>query len=257
MLKIATWNVNSLRVRLPHLLDWLEKHQPDIVALQETKTPDEDFPVSPLSEAGYRVIFSGQKAYNGVALLSRLTACDICTSLPNLTDDPQRRFIAATYDTVRVLNLYVPNGAAIDSDKYFYKLSWLEQLKAYLNDQLKQYERVIVLGDFNIAPADADVYDPTRWQNCIVTSPVERAALQALYTLGLQDSFRLFEQPASCFSWWDYRTGAWRGNRGLRIDLILISTALVPLCTACTIDTEPRGLTRPSDHAPVVASFAL
>jgi exodeoxyribonuclease III len=252
MLKIATWNVNSLRVRLPHLLDWLSTHQPDIMALQEIKMTDEQFPLAEIETAGYDALFAGQKTYNGVALLSRKPGSDVITDLPNF-NDPQRRFLGATYDNLRILNVYVPNGASVGSDKYQYKLAWLNQLQDYLRGHFKQHSHLIVLGDFNIAPEDQDVYDPSAWAGKILVSPEERNALQNLLHLGLQDTFRLFEQPADSFSWWDYRQGSFQRNHGVRIDFILASTALQ--CTACTIDMAPRRLERPSDHAPVVATF--
>ncbi|MBE9563058.1 MAG: exodeoxyribonuclease III [Proteobacteria bacterium] len=250
MFKIATWNVNSVRVRLPQLLDWLEINKPDIMALQETKVTDDLFPVAEIEASGYKVIFAGQKTYNGVAILSKQTAKDIVTDLPNL-DDPQRRVLGATYKDIRVLNLYVPNGTSLDSDKYQYKLNWLKQLYNYTQIAIKQHDKLIILGDFNIAPTDDDVYDPKVWVNRIIVSPKERAALQSLLDLGLRDCFRLFEQDG--FSWWDYRHGGFQRNHGLRIDLILASSGLN--CTTCKIDTTPRGSERPSDHAPVFAIF--
>jgi len=250
MLKIATWNVNSIRVSLSQLLDWLATNQPDIMALQETKVTDDLFPISEIEASGYKVIFSGQKTYNGVALISKQTAKEIVTDLPNL-DDPQRRVLGANYGEVQVLNLYVPNGNSLDSDKFQYKLNWLKYLHDYIQTTLKQNSKFIILGDFNIAPADADVYDPKAWAGKIIVSPKERAALQSLLDLGLRDCFRLFEQDG--FSWWDYRHGGFQHNRGLRIDLILASSELK--CTACTIDTVPRKLERPSDHTPVMAVF--
>ena len=250
MLKIATWNVNSVRVRLPQILDWLVINKPDIMALQEIKVTDDLFPIAEIRDYGYEVIFAGQKTYNGVAILSKQKAKDIITDLPNL-DDPQRRVLGATYADIRVLNLYVPNGTSLDSDKYQYKLDWLQHLHNYIQTAIKQHDKLIVLGDFNIAPTDDDVYDPKVWVNRIIVSPKERAALQGLLDLGLRDCFRLFEQDG--FSWWDYRQGGFPRNRGLRIDLILASMGLN--CTTCTIDTTPRGLERPSDHAPVVAIF--
>lgn len=255
-MKIATWNVNSLRVRLPHLLAWLDTEKPDIVALQETKTVDEDFPLSEIHTAGYQAVFSGQKSYNGVALLSRLTPAGVTRDIAGL-EDAQRRLLAANYNGLRVINLYVPNGASVDSEKYVYKLSWLEKTSAWIQQQLGAHEHLIVLGDFNIAPEDRDVHDPAAWQGQVLVSEAERAAFTRLHNLGLHDCFRLFEQPADVFSWWDYRAGAFRRNHGMRIDHILISPALRALCTACRIDTTPRKLERPSDHAPVVAEFAL
>lgn len=254
MLKIATWNVNSLTVRLPQLVDWLQQQQPDIMALQETKTPDEKFPYQEIRAVGYHVLFAGQKTYNGVALLSRLPGTEVITDLPELSD-PQRRVLGATYENLRILNLYVPNGATVGSDKYDYKLNWLKHLHNYVKDSLARYPRLMVLGDFNIAPTDQDVYDPARWVGEVLVSPPERAALQGLLSLGLHDTFRLFEQAIDSFTWWDYRAAAFRRNHGVRIDLILASTTLTAGCTTCVIDKQPRCLERPSDHAPVVATF--
>ena len=254
-LKIATWNVNSLGVRLPHLLDWLASEQPDIVALQETKTVDEKFPVGAIEAAGYRAACSGQKTYNGVALLSRMPVTDVITDLPDLAD-PQRRILAATIGDVRVLNLYVPNGQSVDSDKYAYKLDWLDKVTAYIKQQLAGYPNFVVLGDFNIAPEERDVHDPQAWEGQVLFSAPERAAFRRLLDTGLCDTFRLFEQDAKLFSWWDYRMLAFRRNHGLRIDHILASPALCKACSACRIDKPTRALERPSDHAPVVAEFA-
>ncbi len=253
--KIATWNVNSLRVRMPQLLEWLDQVQPDIVALQETKVQDKDFPADALEVAGYKVIYSGQKSYNGVAIISRHTAADeIITDIPGL-DDPQRRILAATYNGLRVINLYVPNGQSVGSEKFHYKLEWLNQVRLYIASQLQQYPRLVVLGDFNIAPDERDVHDPEQWHDKILCSDEERAALQQIHACGLKDSFRLFDQPDGSFSWWDYRMAAFRRNLGLRIDLVLASEALCKQALSCHIDTSPRGLERPSDHAPVVAEF--
>lgn len=254
MLKIATWNVNSLNVRLPQVLDWLRTQQPDILALQETKLSDPDFPTLDIAEVGYQAVFSGQKTYNGVAILSRLPAHDLITDLPAL-DDPQRRVLAATIGGVRVLNLYVPNGQAVGSDKYRYKLGWLSQLNAWLATELKQHNKLVVLGDFNIAPEDRDVHDPSAWAGQVLCSEPERAAFQRLIEQGLKDTFRLFPQEERSFSWWDYRAAAFRRNLGLRIDHILASPALAAVCHGCRIDPAPRRLERPSDHAPVVAEF--
>ncbi len=256
MFKIATWNVNSLRVRLPQVLDWLKNTKPDILALQEIKMTDEQFPLEEIQAAGYKALFAGQKAYNGVALLSRLSCSDVMTDLPGL-DDPQRRVLGATYEKLKVLNVYVPNGTAVGSEKYQYKLNWFKHLHQYISETLKQFPHLIVLGDFNVAPDDRDVYDPVIWKERLIVSPPERAALQELINLGLHDTFRLFEQPPALFSWWDYRTRAFERNRGLRIDLILASTALKSSCTACTIDIAPRSLERPSDHTPVLATFNI
>jgi exodeoxyribonuclease-3 len=255
-LKIASWNVNSLRVRLGHVTDWLAREAVDVLALQETKTRDEDFPVAAFSELGYAVSFSGQPTYNGVALVSRQPIADVRTELDGLAD-PQRRVLAATIDGVRIYNLYVPNGQSVDSDKYQYKLSWLNALRQQIAAELGRHERCVLLGDFNIAPADADVHDPEAWQGKVLCSEPERAALERLLELGLHDVFRNFDQEEKSYSWWDYRAAAFRRNLGLRIDLILASTARAGACTASRIDKEPRRLERPSDHTPVIAEFSL
>ena len=255
-MKIATWNVNSLKVRLPQVLQWLESEKPDIIGLQETKLTDELFPRDELEAAGYRVLFSGQKTYNGVALLSREEATDPITDLPGL-DDPQRRVLGATVSGVRFLNLYVPNGQEVGSDKYAYKLDWIEKLQAHVRAQLEIHENVVIVGDFNIAPEDRDVYDPAGWADSVLFSPPEREAFRRLLDAGLADAFRLFEQEEKIWSWWDYRMGAFRRDMGLRIDHILVSSALAKSCTACRIDRAPRTWERPSDHAPVVAEFSL
>ena len=252
--KIATWNVNSLNVRLPRTLDWLRDQRPDILALQETKLIDSDFPTLDLANAGYRAVFSGQKTYNGVAILSRLPAGEIATDLPGL-NDPQRRVLGATIGNVRILNLYVPNGQAVGSDKYAYKLNWLEKLTAWLRDELTRHPRMVVLGDFNIAPEDRDVHDPAAWAGQVLCSDAERAAFRRLLDLGLRDAFRLFPQKDRVFSWWDYRAAAFRRNLGLRLDHILVSPALAAVCVACQVDKTPRQMERPSDHAPVIAEF--
>lgn len=256
MIKIATWNVNSLRVRLSQVLDWISSNQPDILALQETKLLDENFPLTEIQSAGYQVIYSGQKTYNGVALLSRSPAKDIINELPGL-DDHQRRVLFATYDELRVLNVYVPNGQSVESDKYQYKLAWLKKLTAYIQQQLKTYQYLVVLGDFNIAPEPRDVHDPELWQGQVLFSEPERAAFKGLLDTGLCDTFRLFDQEEKQYSWWDYRMMAFRRNKGLRIDHILASEALGKQCVTCTIDKEPRRWERPSDHTPVVAEFKL
>ena len=255
-MKIASWNVNSLKVRLPQVLQWLESEKPDIIGLQETKLTDELFPRNEIEAAGYRVLFSGQKTYNGVALLSREEATDPITDLPGL-DDPQRRVLGATVNGVRFLNLYVPNGQEVGSDKYAYKLDWIEKLQAHVRAQLEIHENVVIVGDFNIAPEDRDVYDPAGWADSVLFSPPEREAFRRLLDVGLADAFRLFEQEEKIWSWWDYRMGAFRRDMGLRIDHILVSSALAKSCTACRIDRAPRTWERPSDHAPVVAEFSL
>lgn len=255
-MKIATWNVNSLKVRLPQVLDWLASEQPDILCLQETKLTDENFPADDITAAGYEVVYSGQKTYNGVATISRSAAADVITDVPGL-DEPQRRILGTTIDGVRVLNLYVVNGQEVGSDKFAHKLHWLDKVTGYIDQQLKDHERFVVLGDFNIAPADEDVHDPEAWHERILCSTPERDALGRMLGLGLQDTFRLFPQEEKSFSWWDYRAAAFRRNMGLRIDLILASQALADCCSACHIDKAPRRLERPSDHTPVVAEFSL
>ncbi len=253
-MKIASWNVNSLKVRLPQVLDWLQMREPDIVGLQETKTPDENFPREALEQAGYHVVYSGQKTYNGVALLSREPLSDIVTDVPGL-DDPQRRILAATVGDLRILNLYVVNGQVVGSDKYDYKLRWLEKVREFIAADLRDHENYIVLGDFNIAPDDRDVHDPALWHDRVLVSEPERAALRDILALGFEDTFRLHDQPEQVFSWWDYRQAAFRRNRGLRIDLILASEPLARRCVSSIVDREPRTWERPSDHAPVIAEF--
>ena len=253
-MKVASWNVNSLNVRLPHVLDWLEAAQPDILGLQETKLTDEKFPSEAIREAGYEVAYAGQKTYNGVAVLARTPLNDVVTDLPGI-EDPQRRILGATVEGVRLINLYVPNGKAVGSDKYEYKLGWLDKLQAWLADELARHDRVVVVGDFNIAPSDADVHDPEEWHEQILCSTPEREALRQILDLGFTDSFRAFEQPQSTFSWWDYRMNNFKRNRGLRIDLILTSPAVTAELRTSTIERDPRTWDRPSDHTPVVAEF--
>lgn len=257
-MKLATWNVNSIKVRLPQLLDWLGSEAPDVMGLQETKVTDDVFPADELAEAGYHAVFAGQKTYNGVAVLARHGTMsepgDTVTDLPGL-DDPQRRVMAATVGDLRFVDLYVPNGSSVGTDKYDYKLQWLEACATWLEEQLAQHPRLAVVGDFNIAPDDADVHDPEGWAGQVLFSGPERQALQRIVGLGLTDSFRLFAQEPDSFSWWDYRMGAFRRNRGLRIDHILLSPALQKSCTACRIDRRPRTWERPSDHAPVIATI--
>jgi len=255
-MKIASWNVNSLKVRLPHVLSWLEKTQPDILALQETKTMDENFPVEAINAAGYQVVYSGQKTYNGVAILCKEQYLieDVATDLPNL-DDPQRRILAATINGVRILNLYVVNGAEVGSEKFEYKLDWLAKVTNWVAEQSQQHKKMVILGDFNIAPNDRDVHNPKSWHERILCSTPERNALKALLDIGFVDSFRLFEQEDNVFSWWDYRSGGFDKNMGLRIDLILVSSLLVEQCIASYVDPEPRAWERPSDHAPVICEI--
>jgi exodeoxyribonuclease-3 len=253
-MRIASWNVNSLRVREGHVREWLESHEPDVLGLQEIKMPTADFPADNFRAMGYHGVANGQKTYNGVALLSRQPGTDVSHDLPGFADE-QRRVIAGTYGETRVINVYVPNGQTVDSDKYAYKMKWLDALRSYLEDELKQYPKLVVMGDFNIAPEDRDVHDPETWKDKVLCSAPEREQLAALLSLGLQDSFRLFDQPDNVFSWWDYRSAAFRRKLGLRIDLLLVSAALADNCSASAIDSEPRALERPSDHAPVYADF--
>lgn len=250
-MKIASWNVNSLNVRLPHLQDWLRVAQPDVLALQETKLEDAKFPDTALLGDGYRSVFAGQKTYNGVAIVSKLPARDVQVGIPGF-DDEQKRVIAATVGDLRIVDLYVVNGQEVGSDKYDYKLRWLDAVHGWLSEEIKAHPNLVVLGDFNIAPDDRDVHDPLAWNDAsILTSTAERAALRRLLALGLHDSFRLHHDAAGQFSWWDYRAAGFRRNLGLRIDLVLLSDALKSRCVAADIDREPRRWERPSDHAPV------
>ncbi|NTV93963.1 MAG: exodeoxyribonuclease III [Thiobacillus sp.] len=253
-MKIATWNVNSLKVRLPHLLDWLATEAPDVVCLQETKTVDEAFPVAELAAAGYKSVFSGQKTYNGVAILSRTEATDVVMGIPGFPDE-QKRVLAATVDGTRVICLYIPNGQSVDSDKYQYKLAWLHALQGWLKDELAAHPRLAVLGDFNIAPEDRDCHDPVAWAGQVLCSEPEREHFRDLLGQGLKDAFRLFDQDDKAYSWWDYRQGGFRRNLGLRIDHILVTEELAAACTNCRIDRTPRTWERPSDHTPVVAEI--
>ena len=255
-MRIATWNVNSLRVRLPHLAQWLAANPVDAIGLQELKLPDEQFPRAEIEALGLRAVHYGQKTYNGVAILARGTLGDVTTGIPG-NDDPQRRLIAATIGGVRLINVYVPNGQEVGSEKYAYKLGWLERLREWLAGELARHPRLAIVGDFNIAPEDRDVHDPAKWEGSVHVSAPERNALAAITGLGLVDLFRSFEQPPGTYSWWDYRMGAFRRNHGLRIDLVLASKALAAHCTACVVDRSPRAWERPSDHAPVIASFDI
>jgi exodeoxyribonuclease-3 len=253
-MKIASWNVNSLHVRLPHLRTWLSDAAPDIVALQETKTEDAKFPVDALAELGYSSVFSGQKTYNGVAVLSREPARDVLADVPGL-DDQQRRILVASVGDLRIVNLYVVNGQSVGSEKYAYKLDWLAKMHAFLAAELQRFPQMVVLGDFNIAPEDRDVHDPALWHEQVLCSTPERAALARLTALGLHDSLRLIDAEDGRYSWWDYRQGAFRRNLGLRIDLILVSAALRAACRAATIERVTRTWERPSDHAPVTVEL--
>ncbi|MCK6409123.1 exodeoxyribonuclease III [Thauera sp.] len=254
-MKIATWNVNSLKVRLPQVLDWLVAHQPDALCLQELKLEDKAFPAAELEAAGYHAVFIGQKTYNGVAILSPqpIDEATVVRNIPGFADE-QKRLIAATLSGVRVVCGYFPNGQAVGSDKFEYKLRWLAALTDWLREELKTHERLVLAGDFNIAPDARDAHPD--WKDEIHVSEPERAAFRALQELGLIDAFRLFEQPERAFSWWDYRMMAFRRNFGLRIDHLLVSPALRAACRSCVVDKEPRRLERPSDHAPVVLEFA-
>ncbi|MBP7917446.1 MAG: exodeoxyribonuclease III [Arenimonas sp.] len=250
-MKIASWNVNSLNVRLPHLLEWLKIGNPDVLVLQETKLEDHKFPQAEIEAAGYHVVFDGQKTYNGVAILSKTEITGVQRGIPGFADE-QKRVLAATVGGVRIIDLYVVNGQAVGSEKYDYKLRWLEAMTDWVREEMQRYPQLVVLGDFNIAPDDRDVHDPVVWNDdSILTSTAERAALNKLLALGLHDSFRLHSDEAGVFSWWDYRMGGFRRNLGLRIDLVLISEALKSRAAASGIEREPRTWERPSDHAPV------
>lgn len=250
-MKLATWNVNSLNVRLPHVLTWLEQQKPDVLCLQETKQEDSKFPYQILQEAGYIAVHNGQKTYNGVAILSRHGLSDIQMDIPGYADE-QKRIVAATIQGIRVICAYIPNGQSVDSEKYQYKLEWLNALVDWLKIEMAHYPKLALLGDYNIAPEDRDCHDPVAWQGQVLVSDPERLVFQRMLDLGLYDSFRLFEQAGGSYSWWDYRMAAFRRNLGLRIDHILVSAALKTASHACYIDKAPRKLERPSDHAPVV-----
>jgi len=253
-MKLATWNVNSLKVRLPQVLQWLESSPVDVLCLQETKLTDDKFPVAEIEAAGYQVVFTGQKTYNGVAILSRHPITEVVKNNPRFPDE-QQRIISATIEGMRIVCAYVPNGQAVGSDKYDYKLRWLEAFIQWLEAELQQFPSLAVLGDYNIAPADADVHDPAAWQDQVLVSAPERAAFERLCAMPLADAFRLFPQAEKLYSWWDYRQMAFRRNRGLRIDHILLSPALTQRCSACEIDKLPRKWEQPSDHTPVIATL--
>jgi len=255
-LKLATWNVNSLKVRLPQLLAWLAQAQPDVVCLQETKLEDENFPAAEIEAAGYRCLVSGQKAYNGVAILARRPLADPAVGIEGFADE-QKRVLAATVDEVRVVCVYVPNGESVDSPKYAYKLGWLAALRGWLERELARHPRLALLGDFNVAPEERDVHDPRLWEGKVLFSAPEREALRRLLDLGLVDSFRLFEQPAKSFSWWDYRMNQFKRNMGLRIDHVLLSRPLAEQAKASDIHKQVRAQERPSDHAPVVTEIEV
>jgi exodeoxyribonuclease III len=258
--RLATWNVNSLKVRLPHLLEWLAAKKPDAMCLQETKTEDANFPAAELRAAGYEAVFCGQKSYNGVAILARSGLSDLQHGIPKFADDP-KRVIAATLgapeNPIRVISIYAPNGQSLESEKYAYKLKWFEALAAWLQDELARRPRIAVLGDFNVAPEDRDVHNPKRWEGGIHVSEPERAAFRRLLEIGFKDAFRLFDQREKEFTWWDYRLMAYQRGWGLRIDEILLSPELAALCAGCQIDRGPRERERPSDHTPVLADLNL
>ncbi len=253
-MKIVSWNVNSLKVRLEHVLQWSKQNSPDVLAIQETKLTDDKFPEKEITAAGWHVVYSGQPTYNGVCIISSSAATDVVTDIEGL-DDPQRRILAATIDDVRIINLYVVNGSEPDSEKYTYKMHWLEQVTNFIGQQLEEYENVVVLGDFNIAPDDRDVYDAEYWRGKILCTDKERAKLEDILDLGFDDSFRLLHDDGGHYSWWDYRMGGFPRNLGLRIDLILTNEPMSEMLTAAYIDKEPRAWERPSDHTPVVAEF--
>ena len=252
-MKLATWNVNSLKVRLPHVLDWLAAEQPDALCLQELKCEDGGFPLGEIEAAGYRAVYNGQKTYNGVAILSRSEGAEALRDIPGFADS-QKRVIATTVGDLRLVCAYFPNGQAVGSEKFAYKLNWLAALTAWLKEELARHPRLVLAGDFNIAPEDRDAHPD--WKEEIHVSPPERAAFRELIALGLTDAFRLFEQPEKTYSWWDYRMGAFRRNFGLRIDHLLVSLPLTSACQSCRVDKAPRKLERPSDHAPVVLELA-
>ena len=252
IMKIVTWNVNSLNVRLHHVLEFLNREQPDVLCLQETKTPDEKFPAAEIEAAGFQVIYSGQKTYNGVAIISRKPATDIISEIPDF-DDPQRRLLAATIDGVRLLNVYIPNGQAIGSDKYAYKFRWLTAFMDYLKTEFTTHKKLVLLGDFNITPADQDVHDPARWLGKITCSAAEREAFASFVSMGLVDTVRMLHPDEPMFSWWDYRMNAFRRSWGIRIDHLLASHAMNPVAAGVAMDF--RAMERPSDHAPVWVEF--
>ena len=254
---MASWNVNSIRTRLPHILDWLKHTKADVLAVQESKVPDEQFPVKEIETIGYQAMYCGQKSYNGVALLYRGNAHDKTTEVAGIEND-EKRVLVATVNDVRIVNLYVVNGSEVDSDRYRYKLQWLKHIRSFIASEIEKHQNIIVLGDFNIAPTDADVHDPKKWAGHILCTEPERQMLKTFFDLGLADTFRLFEQkPENSYSWWDYRADSFGKNAGLRIDLLLASPALCERCLSCTIDKQPRAWQRPSDHTPVVAEFGL
>jgi exodeoxyribonuclease III len=253
-MKLATWNVNSLNVRLPHVLEWLKTSPVDVLCLQELKLEDAKFPLEAIEDAGYHAVFNGQKTYNGVAILSRSKPEDVAKDMPGYADE-QKRVIAATIDGVRVVNVYIVNGQSLESDKYQYKMAFLSALRGYMANAINEYSDVALLGDYNIAPEDRDVHDPKAWEGQVLVSQPEREHFEALVALGLVDSFRLFEQAEKSFTWWDYRMNGFKRNLGLRIDHILLTKSLAAETKSSVIDVEPRKLERPSDHTPVITTI--
>lgn len=257
-MKLATWNINSLKVRLPQVLDWLEKSPVDALCLQELKLDNDKFPIDAFTEAGYQAAWAGQKTYNGVAIISRIAGTDVQRNIPEF-DDHQQRIIALTLPSpagdVRVISAYCPNGQAVGSDKYEYKLRWFQALQIWLQAELLRYPRLAVLGDYNVAPKDEDVHDPAKWVGDVLVSEPERAAFESVLALGFTDAFRMFDQADKSFTWWDYRRFAFRRNAGLRIDHVLLSDALRSYCVSCDIDKAPRANEQPSDHTPVIATL--
>jgi exodeoxyribonuclease-3 len=254
-LKLATWNVNSLNVRLPHVLEWLAANKPDALCLQETKQEDSKFPYQALREVGYQTVHSGQKTYNGVAILSRHPLSEPLIGMTGFEDE-QKRIVSASIGELRIVSAYFPNGQSVGSDKYQYKLRWLEAFTKWLAEELIRHPKLVLLGDYNIAPEDRDVHDPLAWEGQVLVSEPEREAFRRLIALGFYDAFRLFEREKPLFTWWDYRMAAFRRNLGLRIDHILVSEPLRNSCLSCEIDIEPRKLERPSDHTVVVLELA-
>ncbi len=260
VVNLASWNVNSLKVRLPHLLQWLETNPVDLLGLQELKLTDDNFPVQALNEAGYGAVYAGQKTYNGVAILYKKSSMpeptDVQVNLPSYPDE-QKRVIAATFGDLRFVSAYVVNGSEVGSDKFEYKKAWLDALLKDCAQWLSQYPKLALVGDYNIAPDDRDVHDPKAWKDQVLCSEDERSRWRALLNLGLIDSFRLFKQPEKTFSWWDYRMLGFQKNKGLRIDHVLLSQALASHCTASVIDRAPRKWEKPSDHAPAIATVHI
>lgn len=254
-MQIATWNVNSLKVRLPQVIEWLQQTKCDVLTLQELKLDNDNFPAMAFAEIGYNYVFNGQKTYNGVAIVAKQVITDVVYDIPSF-DDVQKRVISATIGGIRVICVYVVNGESLESDKYQYKLGWLQHLENYVKDSLTKHQDIALLGDFNIAPQDIDMYDPIAWKDQVLCSLPERSAWNRLINLGLHDSFRIFNQEERQYTWWDYRNFAFRRKMGLRIDHILVSESLKSRAKSCEIDINPRKNERPSDHTPLVLTIA-